>query len=136
MAQRSITMRQVLRTIEVDAGDATYVLKPGTLLTTMLSVTNMTAAPGLSDFDPQHYEGRKLSPSVPLPTKEVVSTFGHGTHSCPAARFSISAIRVSIRMLLETYDFVPRFSDAQPRVRQIGGVARASKPCRVAYTAH
>ena len=33
MAQRSITMRQVLAPIEVDAGDAVYRLSPGTLLT-------------------------------------------------------------------------------------------------------
>jgi cytochrome P450 len=133
MAQRSITMRQVLQPIEVDAGDRTYRLSPGTLLTTMLSVTNTSAAPGLEAFDPDHYAGRKLRADVPLPTRELVSTFGHGPHSCPAARFSISAIRTSIRRLLQEYEFTPSFRSASPRPRQIGGVARAAKPCRVEY---
>jgi cytochrome P450 len=135
MAQRSITMRQVLQPIAVDAGDATYRLAPGTLLTTMLSVTNTSAGPGLETFDPAHYVGRKLAPDVPLPTRELVSTFGHGTHSCPAARFSISAIRTSIQLLLREYAFTPTFRSAAPRPRQIGGVARAAKPCRVEYRA-
>jgi cytochrome P450 len=117
----------------VDAGDDAYRLSPGTLLTTMLSVTNTSAAPGLDAFDPGHYTGRKLSPDVPLPTRELVSTFGHGSHTCPAARFSISAIRTSIRLLLLEYDFTPAFRSATPRRRQIGGVARAARPCRVAY---
>ena len=30
-----------------------------------------------------------------VPAKEMVSTFGHGIHSCPAARFSISATHAS-----------------------------------------
>jgi cytochrome P450 len=133
MAQRSITMRQVLRSIEVDAGDARYRLSPGTMLTTMLSVTNTTAAEGLDVFDPRHYEGRKLRADIALPTKEVVSTFGHGIHSCPAARFSVSAIRISIRLLLEEYEFTPSFRSAAPRRRQIGGVARAAAACWVEY---
>ncbi len=133
MAQRSITMRQVRRPIEVDTGDRTYRLDPGVLLTTMLSNHNTTAAPGLDRFDPDHYRGRKLDPEVALPAQELVSTFGHGTHSCPAARFSISAIRISIRGLLERYELTPRFTSAWPRKRQIGGVARAARPCRVEY---
>ena len=68
-----------------------------------------------------------------LATKELVSTFGHGVHSCPAARFSISAIRVATRGLLDRYDLTPLFTDAVPRRRQIGGVARAARPCRIHY---
>jgi cytochrome P450 len=133
MAQRSITLRQVLTPIAVDAGDGIYQLSPGTMLTTMLSVTNTTAAPGLEQFDPAHYVGRRLVPEVPVATKELVSTFGHGPHSCPAARFSISAIRISLRLLLERYEFSPQFSSAAPRTRQIGGVARSARTCWVRY---
>jgi cytochrome P450 len=135
LAQRSITMRQVLQPITVDSGEGSYRLWPGTMLTTMLSVLNTTAAPGLDVFDPAHYAGRKLAPTVPLPTKELVSTFGHGSHSCPAARFSISAIRISIQLLLERYELTPEFSAAAPRARQIGGVARAARPCWVRFAA-
>jgi cytochrome P450 len=133
MAQRSITMRQVLQPTEVDTGGTTFRLEPGVLLTTMLSVHNTTAAPGLEVFDPGHYQGRNLSAGVALETKELVSTFGHGIHSCPAARFSISAIRIAIRGLLDQYELEPLFHRAEPRKRQIGGVARSARPCRVRY---
>jgi cytochrome P450 len=133
MAQRSITLRQVLRTVELDDGVQTYRVDPGVMITTMLSVTNTTAVPGLDTFDPAHYQGRRLAPSVVLPTKELVSTFGHGIHTCPAQRFSVSAIVIAVRALLERFDFEPRFTEARPRARQIGGVARSERPCVVRY---
>jgi cytochrome P450 len=133
MAQRSITLRQVLQRLELHDGDRTYSLDPGVMITTMLSVNNNGAAPGLEHFDPRHYQGRKLSSNVALEAKELVSTFGHGRHSCPAQRFSISAIRIAIRRLLESFDLEPRFESATPLPRQIGGVARAARPCPVAY---
>jgi hypothetical protein len=63
--------------------EATYRLGPGVLLTTMLSVNNTAAAPGLDGFDPAHYEGRRLV--VPLPAKELVSTFGSWQPCLPGA---------------------------------------------------
>jgi cytochrome P450 len=98
----------------------------------MLSATNRTAAPGLERFDPAHFAGRRLAPTVALPARELVSTFGHGRHACPAQRFSISAIRIAVRALVERFD-LERLDDAEPRHRQIGGVARGERPCRVAY---
>ncbi len=35
--------------------------------------------------------------------------------------------------LLEQYRFTRKFSDPQPLRRQLGGVARADRPCRVIY---
>jgi cytochrome P450 len=90
MAQRSITLRQVLSPLELST-------HPGVMLTTMLPVNNTSAAPGLERFDPLHYEDRRLAKNVELPARELVSTFGHGSHSCPAQRFSISAIRIAVR---------------------------------------
>lgn len=135
IAQRSITLRQVLRPIEFETDDGTHQLEPGTLITTMLSVTNPTAAPDLDRFDPAHYDGRKLTAAVAgqLPAKELVSTFGHGSHTCPAQRFSISAIRTAVHALTDTYDLAPGFADPRPLTRQIGGVARADRPTPVAY---
>ncbi len=133
LAQRSITLRQVLRPVDLDDGVQTYRVDPGIMIATMLSVTNTSAAPGLDRFEPGHYEGRRLAPSVVLPTKEVVSTFGHGIHTCPAQRFSISAIVIAVRALVERFDLEPRFAHARPRARQIGGVARAGRPCVVRY---
>jgi cytochrome P450 len=123
----------VLRPIEVTDEERTYRLAPGTFLTTMLSVTNSTAAPGLDRFDPGHYDGRRLAADVAVPTKELVSTFGHGPHACPAARFSISAIRIAVRRLVDTYDLTAEFTSPKPRRRQLGGVARAARPLRVRY---
>jgi cytochrome P450 len=133
MAQRSITLRQVIKPVEIDDGQRNYRIGPGVMVTTMLSVNNTSAAPGLEHFDPAHYHGRRLSTDVDLPARELVSTFGHGSHSCPAQRFAISAIRISVRRLLEHYDFTPRFTRADPKPRQLGAVARAARPCVVAY---
>jgi cytochrome P450 len=135
LAQRSITLREVLTPIEVADEYRTYRLGPGTMLTTMLSVNNTTAAPGLEHFDADHYEGRRVAPTVSLPTKELVSTFGHGSHACPAARFSVSAIRIAVRHVVGAYDLIPAFGHATPRRRQLGGVARAERPLRVTYRA-
>lgn len=133
LAQRSITLRQVLSPLDFDDGARTYRLAPGTMITTMLSLTNPSAAAGLERFDPEHYTGRRLADTVDLPARELVSTFGHGRHACPAQRFSISAIRIAVRRLVDAYDFTPRFTRADPRPRQIGGVARAARPCSVGY---
>ena len=135
LAQRSLTLRRVLRPLEIETGSGKHRLAPGVFLATMLSVTNPTAAPGLERFDPDHYAGRRLADAVALPARELVSSFGHGRHSCPAQRFSISAIRIAVRRLLERYELEPLFSAAQPRARQIGGVARAARPCLVEYAA-
>lgn len=133
MAQRSITLRQVLSPLTLSVESGTYELAPGVMLTTMLPVNNTSAAPGLDYFDPRHYDGRRLAKDVPLPARELVSTFGHGIHSCPAQRFSISAIRIAMRRLVERYDLQPHFTAVTPRPHQIGGVARAAHPCVVSY---
>jgi cytochrome P450 len=135
LAQRSITLRLVVRPLDLVLEDRTYRLAPGVLLTTMLSATNTSAAPGLDRFDPAHYDGRRLSPQVAVPAKELVSTFGHGSHSCPAQRFAVTAIRVAVGRLIARYDLTPHFAKAEPRRRQLGAVARAEAPCLVAYRA-
>ncbi len=135
LAQRSLTLRQVMRPLDFDDGARSYRLAPGVLIATMLSVTNASAAPDLDRFDPDHYEGRRLAKHIEVPARELVSTFGHGRHACPAQRFSISAIRVSLRRLLERFELTPRFTVAHPRARQLGAVARAAAPCVVAYRA-
>ena len=133
MAQRSLTLRKVMRPIEIAVEDAVYKLSPGVLLTTMLAVNNCTAADTLRSFDPDHYDGRRLADNVPLIAKESVSTFGHGRHSCPAQRFSITAIRLAVGRLLRSFVLRPEFDRAAPVRRQIGGVARAADPCWVRY---
>ena len=135
MAQRSITLRRVVRPVEIDDGRRTYHIAKGAFVTTMLSTTNTSAAPGLDRFDPDHYEKRRMKDQPGLEARELVSTFGHGRHSCPAQRFSISAIRISLRRLIDAYELEPRFGEVRPLRAQLGGVARADRPCEVAYRA-
>ncbi|MBK7950124.1 MAG: cytochrome P450 [Deltaproteobacteria bacterium] len=133
LRQRSIVLRRILRPCLLADEHASYRLEPGLSLATMMSVTNTTAAPGLDRFDPDHYRGPLFQRTKELEGRELVTTFGHGAHYCPAARFSISAIRIATRALLERFELEPRFRDPAPLRRQIGGVARADRPCRIGY---
>lgn len=133
LRQRSIVLRRILEPCTLADEHATYQLEPGLSLATMMSVTNTTAAPGLDRFDPDHYRGPLFQRTKELAGKELVTTFGHGAHYCPAARFSISAIRIATKALVERFDLEPRFRDPQALRRQIGGVARADRPCRVRF---
>ena len=75
----------------------------------------------------------RLRDEAALPAKELVATFGHGRHACPAQRFSLSAIVRTVRRLVDTYELEARFTTVRPYADQIGGVARAAEPCPVAY---
>lgn len=132
-AQRSITLRKVSRPLRLDDGRRTLDVAPGVYVATMLSVTNRSAAPPLASFDPAHYARGALT--VPLRSKEEVSTFGHGAHSCPGRRFALAAIRIAVRAHLRRLELTPTFdaSAAAPRAEQIGAVARTADPCRVRY---
>jgi cytochrome P450 len=133
LRQRSIVLRRILRPCVIEDEHATYQLEPGLFLATMMSVTNVRAADALDQFSVDNYAGPRFTRNSELAGRELVTTFGHGAHYCPAARFSTSAIRISVRALIEGFDLTPRFRDPQPRKRQIGGVARADRPCRIAY---
>lgn len=133
LRQRSIVLRQVLKPTELSDEKARYRAEPGVFLATMMSVTNVDAAPGLDVFDPGHYRGPRFNRVGELETKELVTTFGHGKHACPAQVFSVSAIRHSVMRLLERYTFTTHFRDPQPLRRQLGGIARADRACRVSY---
>jgi cytochrome P450 len=135
LAQRSITLRAVLQPIDVEDGRATYRIAPGAFVTTMLSVTNLTAAPGYERFEAARYRGRRLLAADDLPASELVSTFGHGRHACPAQRFSIAAIRTALARLLDRYELTPRYGRVEPLRRQLGAVARPNGPCWVTYRA-
>jgi cytochrome P450 len=133
LAQRSITLRQVCRDVDFDDGRQRYRLAPGTLVTTMLSVTNRSAAPGLDAFDPGRWNGRRLAAADDLPARELVSTFGHGRHACPAQRFSIAAIRIAVGTLCRRFELEPGWREVRPLRQQLGGVARADRPCPLGY---
>lgn len=133
LRQRSIVLRQILQPCVIEDEHAAYQLEPGLFLATMMSVTNVRGAENLDQFDIDNYAGPRFTRTKELPGRELVTTFGHGAHYCPAARFSTSAIRISVRTLIESFDLTPRFRNPQPRKRQIGGVARADRACRIGY---
>ncbi|HEX4489986.1 MAG TPA: phosphotransferase [Acidimicrobiia bacterium] len=133
IGQRSIMMRSVLRACTVDDGATTYALASNVILATMLPLTNTTALPGFDRFDPDRWVGRRLRDEDALGAREVVATFGHGSHRCPATRFSLSAIGRAVDRLVATYELRPRFDGVHPIPSQIGGVARAADPCLVDY---
>ena len=133
IGQRSIMLRSVLKPCELDDGVATYRVEPGVLLATMLPLTNTTALSSLAGFDPERWFGRRLRDDDALEAKEVVTTFGHGSHRCPAQRFSLSAIGRAVERLFATFDLQPGFDAVRAVPSQIGGVARSADPCPVAY---
>lgn len=133
LGQRSIMLRAVLREVEVDDGTAVYRLPPGTVVATFLPLTNTTSAPGLEAYDPDRWARRRLRDEADLAARELVTTFGHGKHTCPAMPFSLAAMTRSVDRLFATYDLAPAFADARPLPGQIGGVARTAAPCPVRY---
>ena len=136
LRQRSIVLRQILEPCVIEDEHAAYQLEPGLFLATMMSVTNVQGAEGLDRFDPEHYSGGpRFARQGELPARELVTTFGHGAHYCPAARFSTRAICLATKALVDRFTLEPRFRAPQPRRRQIGGVSRADRPCRIRYRA-
>ncbi len=132
LAQRSITLRKVMKEIQFDAGDALYTIQPGVYITTMLSVIN-TQTPELARFDPDHYQGRRIHPDLIAQGKETISTFGHGAHACPAQKFSHNMCKVLLAQLLENFDFDPLDIAVEPSSSQMGGVARAASDVVLPY---
>ncbi len=132
LAQRSITLRKVMKEIQFDCGNTVYTIQPGVYITTMLSVIN-TQTPELARFDPDHYLGRKIAPSLIVQGKETISTFGHGRHACPAQKFSHNMCKVLLSLLLQNFEFSTPVAPVMPSPSQMGGVARASADVVLQY---
>jgi cytochrome P450 len=133
LAQRSIMSRFVLEPVTFDDGDRTYRVAPGVTIATLLPLTNTSAGAGLDSWDPERWKRRRLArPSLAAP--ELVTSFGHGRHTCPAQPFSLAAMSASVTRLLSAFDWEPRWSQRpQPVPAQIGGVARTGEPCPATY---
>ena len=133
LAQRSITLRKVMREIPFDCGDTVYTIQPGVYITTMLSVIN-TQTPELARFDPDHYQGRKIDPKLIAHGKETISTFGHGKHACPAQKFSHNMCKVLLSLLLQQFEFSTPAVTIEPSSSQMGGVARSAVDVVLQYS--
>jgi cytochrome P450 len=132
MAQRSLTLRKVMRPCAVETERGTFTLQPGVFVATLLSVNN-SAHDTLAAFDPRHYERGRLAEHVRVPAKEMVSTFGHGRHACVGERFAMSAIKIAVLRHLAALDLTPAFERVAAPTGQMGAVARAAAPCVVRY---
>jgi len=134
MAQRSIMSRYVLAPVSLDVGEDVLHVPPGVTVATLLPLTNLSSAPGLAEWDPDRWSGRRLADPSALAAVELVTAFGHGRHTCPAQPFSLAAMTTSLRRLLRSFRWDVGWTDPPVPVRaQIGGVARSSGPCPVSY---
>ena len=133
LAQRSIISRHVLKPLSLDVGDAVYEVGRGVTIATLLPLTN-TEAPGHGEFRPDRWRGRRLADVSDLGSRELVTAFGHGSHTCPAQPFSLAAMVRTAQRLFGAYDIRPGWTERPtPVPAQIGGVARAGGPCEAHY---
>ena len=135
LGQRSVMLRAVLKPTSVRDEHQTYSVAPGAQIATLLPLTNTSAMPGLTGYDPDRWIRRRLRDESQLPTRELVTTFGHGEHTCPAQPFSLAAMCRSAERLVDAYELepAPDFTEIVPLAVQIGGVARSQHPCKVRY---
>jgi cytochrome P450 len=134
LAQRSIMSRAVLSPVCLDTGEVSYQVPPRWTIATLLPLLNTSAAPGLTNWDPDRWTRHRLTDEKALPSPMLVTAFGHGRHSCPAQPFSLSAMTAAMTHLFGRYQMTPGWT-AHPRPipAQIGGVARADGPCELSY---
>ena len=134
LAQRSIMARYVLKPMSLDVGPCIHEVPPGVTVATLLPLTNSSAAPGFERWDPNHWKGRRLAEVSKLATVELVTSFGHGRHTCPAQPFALSAMTTAVTVLLTEFEMAALWSEQPvPVPAQIGGVARAAAPCPMHY---
>ncbi len=129
--QRSVMLREVLEPVVVDVEAGPLTVAAGVTIATLVPLTNSSAAPGLDTYDPDRWNGRRLVPRPDLAAKELVTTFGHGRHTCPAQSFSLQAITATVAALVDRFDLALLDRDPRPVPGQVGGVARADGECRI-----
>jgi cytochrome P450 len=136
LAQRSIMSRAILSPVELDTGDVVYHVPAGWTVSTLLPLLNTSAATGLGHWDPDRWTRHRLADEKSLPSPMLVTSFGHGRHSCPAQPFSLAAMTTAMTHLSGRYQMTPGWTThPRPVPAQIGGVARADGPSLMSYTA-
>ena len=134
LGQRSIMLRAVLAPTQVRDEHHVYSVAPNAQIATLLPLTNTSAMPGLMSYDPDRWQRRRLKDEQQLATRELVTTFGHGSHTCPAQPFSLASMCRAAERLVQAYDITPDFTEVVPLAVQIGGVARSEHPCILRYS--
>lgn len=132
IAQRSIMLREVLQAATIVFDGVEHELQVADTIATLLPLTN-SEAPGFELFDPERWKGRRLGDVADLAARELVTGFGHGSHTCPAQPFSLRVMVDTLVAMVDRYDLSLTDPDPQPRTGQIGGVARSERPCGLHY---
>jgi cytochrome P450 len=134
LAQRSLMARYVLEAVTLETNGGTLEVEAGITIATLLPLTNTSAAPGLTEWRPERWRRWRLADTTGLAAEELVTSFGHGKHSCPAQPFSLAAMTATTTALFGTFDLASCWRQRPiPEPAQIGGVARAAGPCPVGY---
>jgi cytochrome P450 len=134
LAQRSLMARYVLSPVDLETSTADLEVDAGITIATLLPLTNTSAGPSLTGWQPERWRRWRLADTSDLATEELVTSFGHGKHSCPAQPFSLAAMTATMTAVFGTFDLSPIWSTRPiPEPAQIGGVARAAGSCPVGY---
>jgi cytochrome P450 len=134
LAQRSIMMRAVVRPCTVRDETHEYAVERGVTVATLLPLTNCPAGTDLAVYDPDRWSRRRLRADRVPAARELVTTFGHGAHTCPAQPFSLAVMVAALTSFVATFDASLTTPVSGPRRAQIGGIARPETPCELAYT--
>jgi cytochrome P450 len=134
VAQRSIMMRAVVRPCVVADETHEYAVERGVTLATLLPLTNCPAGSDLATYDPERWSRRRLKADRLPAARELVTTFGHGSHTCPAQPFSLTVMTAALTSFVAHFDATLTGPVSRPRRAQIGGIARPEHPCTITYT--
>ena len=134
LAQRSIMARTVMAAVQLDDGETIYDVGPGTTIATLLPLTNRAPELGHDTWDPDRWTRHRFTDTDGLGSPQLVTSFGHGRHTCPAQPFSIAAMTLAMTRLVTSFDLAAEWSSYPvPVPAQIGGVARADGSCPMGY---
>ena len=134
VAQRSIMLRAVVRPCVVADETHEYAVDRGVTIATLLPLTNCAAGTDLASYDPERWSRRRLRTDRLPAARELVTTFGHGSHTCPAQPFSLAVMTAALTSFVTRFDAELTGPVSSPRRAQIGGIARPEHPCEIRYS--
>ncbi len=88
----------------------TYEVGPGTTIATLLPLTNRSPELGHDTWDPDRWDRHRFTDTAGLGSPQLVTSFGHGKHSCPAQPFSLAAMTAAMTRFVTTFDLTAGWS--------------------------